>query len=575
MKIEVDKNYADLYANMVTANPSDYCDTIKQAVKRYKRWKKRKDIWWDNLKANEALDFMQTFIRHVKGEKAGQLLELEPWEMFGFAQLYGWQKQNAKGENVRVISEVYWQVPKKNGKTLIATGAMTYAMYCDDELGANLYCCASDFDQAQYAAGPFASTIQNSPELYANTQIFKGKGGTVQSAIYRYAVNGIVYQNEFKVQTKNIEKIEGSNPSFVLNDELHAQKNMDQYDNFKSAMANRKQPIMFNISTAGKGSTSLGMRVYKESKTILKEDNDDSRLVLIYEPNKNYDYTDRKVWKMVNPNLGVSVSMEFLEKQFKAAERSSHGKAEFLSKHLDVFVNGADNYFSNEQVEPILRPDLMQGLEGMPAWIGLDLSKTTDLTCVSINIPTLNEDGKSVLKVKQMYFIPYENIEYREQEDNVPYRQLAERGFLQFCDGRLIDQEQILEYIRELMETYEIQRINYDPAMAGRLIEMIENLGVECVAVPQYAQALNDVIRDTERLLNEHLLVTDNPLLVYCFLNVVVVENMNGMLVASKRKSIKKIDGAAAFFDAHKSTIDEMMDMDTDELEDYFKEIYR
>ncbi|MSE19001.1 terminase large subunit, partial [Pantoea agglomerans] len=117
MKIEPDVNYADLYAKQVSKNPKAFPSSIKKAVKRYKKWKKRDDIWWDNLKANEALDFMQTFVRHVNGELAGQLLELELWQMFGFAQLYGWQHLNAKGDECRVISEVYWQVPKKNGKT--------------------------------------------------------------------------------------------------------------------------------------------------------------------------------------------------------------------------------------------------------------------------------------------------------------------------------------------------------------------------------------------------------------------------------------------------------------------------
>ncbi|MGQ7181914.1 hypothetical protein ACUOA5_46600, partial [Escherichia coli] len=105
--------------------------------------------------------------------------------------------------------------------------------------------------------------------------------------------------------------IEGSNPHFILNDELHAQENMDQYDNFKSAQVSRAEPIMFNISTAGKGSSSVGMRVYREAKEVLKKEDNDSSFVMIYEPNKNYDWTDRKVWAMVNPNIGVSVTMNW------------------------------------------------------------------------------------------------------------------------------------------------------------------------------------------------------------------------------------------------------------------------
>lgn len=293
--IEQGVNYADEYAKMVTKRPSKYPKTIRDAVKRYKKWKKRKDIWFDVDKANEALDFMESFIRHVNGDLAGELLVLEPWQKFGYSQIYGWQRINEKGKTVRVIREVYWQVPKKNGKTLLGVGGLSYSMYGEGEKGAECYCCASDFGQAQYAAKPYAAAVMNSEALFESSQIFKGKKDTIEGIVYRFTIDGISYTNSFNVMSKAADKIEGSNPYFVLNDELHTQKNMDQYDNFRSAMVNRDQPLMFNISTAGRGSSSVGMRVYKEAKQALKDDDDDSKLVLIYEPNKNYDWEDRKV----------------------------------------------------------------------------------------------------------------------------------------------------------------------------------------------------------------------------------------------------------------------------------------
>ena len=101
----------------------------------------------------------------------------------------------------------------------------------------------------------------------------------------------------------------------------------------------------------------------------------------------------------------------------------------------------------------------------------MDLSKTTDLTCVSLNFPTHGEEGNSILKVKQMYFIPTDNIEFREKEDNVPYTDMVERGFVTFCDGKMINQDQVMDYIVECMNLYDVQQINYDPAMSQKLIE--------------------------------------------------------------------------------------------------------
>ncbi|MRB61619.1 terminase large subunit, partial [Bacillus thuringiensis] len=368
--------------------------------------------------------------------------------------------------------------------------------------------------------------------------------------------------------------LEGKNPYFVLNDELHAQENMDMYDNLKSAQISREQPMMLNISTAGKGASSVGMRVYKYAKLVLENDDDDSLFVAIWEPNKNYDWENRKVWEMVNPNIGVSVTMEQLEIEFKKAKQSVHSKAEFLSKHLNVFVNGADNYFEHDQVHHVLVEDLGD-LTGEICYLGLDLSKTTDLTCVSLNFPSHDDEGRSIIKVKQMYFLPNENIDFKEKEDNVPYTDMVERGFATFCDGKMIDQDQVMEYIVESMDVYDVQQINYDPAMSQKLIEKLENLGLECIAVNQYPNVMNAMLDDSEILIYEKRLITDNPLFVYCALNVVVVTNINGMKAPSKRQSKKKIDGFVAFLCAHKETMMVMDSITEEGMDELIGDIYR
>lgn len=574
MVIEQNVNYADIYAKQVRKTPKKYPKTIRDMVDRYYKWKKRKDIWFDVDRANEMMDWVETFVRHTKGSLAGQPFILEDWEKFAYSNIYGWVHKNEEGKTVRVIREAYIQIPKKNGKTLVAVGALGYSMFGEGVLGADCYCCASDFNQAQYAAKPFASTILNHDALMNASQIYKGPKGTVSSVIYNYIHDELAYTNTFIVMSKNIQSIEGSNPHFVLNDELHAQENMDQYDNFKSAQISREEPIMFNISTAGKGSSSVGMRVYREAKEVLKKDDNDSSFVMIYEPDKGYDWTDRKVWAMVNPNIGISVTMSALETEFISAARSAHKKAEFLSKHLNVFVNGAENFFEQDQVEHIL-VDELGDLTGETCYLGLDLSKTTDLTCVSMNFPLYNDEGRAILKVKQMYFIPSDNIDFREKEDNVPYRDLAKKGFVTFCDGKMIDQDQVLDYIIECMNDYDVQQLNYDPAMSQKLIEKCENLGLECLVVNQYPNVMNAMIDDTERLVYERRIFTDNPLFIYCALNLVVVENINGMKGPSKRQSKKKIDGFVAYLVAHKESMMQMDDIDENSMDELISEIYR
>ena len=157
----------------------------------------------------------------------------------------------------------------------------------------------------------------------------------------------------------------------------------------------------------------------------------------------------------------------------------------------------------------------------------------------------------------------------------MPYRELAERGFVTFCDGKMIDQDQVMEYIIECMEIYDVQQLNYDPAMSAKLIEKCENLGLECICVNQYPNVMNAMIDDAERLFYEQRLITDNPLFVYCALNLVVVTNFNGMKGPSKRQSKKKIDGFVAFLVAHKETMMQMDDIKESGMDDLISEIYR
>ena len=77
--IERGVNYADQFAKMVRKKPKEHPTTIKDAVNRYYRWKKRKDVWFDVDRANEMMDWVETFVYHTDGELAGQPFILEPW----------------------------------------------------------------------------------------------------------------------------------------------------------------------------------------------------------------------------------------------------------------------------------------------------------------------------------------------------------------------------------------------------------------------------------------------------------------------------------------------------------------
>lgn len=573
--IDFETNYADEFVKYAENNPELIPDTVQAVIKRYKKWKKRKDIWFDVEKANAMLYFTETFLKHAKGKWAGQPLILELWQKFYFANIYGWQKYNADGKAVRVIRTAYLQVPKKNGKTIMGGSPVIYGMYGEGVKGADCYISANTFDQCQNAAIPIALTIENSPDLRPGTRIYKGKEDTVRSVKYTFVEDGMKYANTLKILTKDNAGNEGKNPYINYFDEVHAQMDREQYDNLRSAQIAQDEPLNIITSTAGKQSGSLGSQVYAYAKEVIKKDNDDSWFAMIYEPNKKYDWEDKKVWIMVNPNMGVSVNLEFLENAFKEAKQNSFNKAEFLSKHLDVFVNYAETYFDKDQLEKMLIKSLGD-IQGETCVLGVDLSRRTDLTCVSIQIPTYDEEGKPILKVKQMYFVPEFGIEEKEQKRNVPYRALADKGFVTICPGKTIDEDMVNEYVEWVFENFNLVQINYDPALAAKLVEKWDMLGVTVAEVPQYPTHMNEPFDDFEMLLLQDRIYTDNPLLIFCAENAKIITNINNLKAPSKRKSPEHIDGFVALLIGHKETLNMMEGQVLDETYDnYLDDIYR
>ncbi|RHW37312.1 terminase large subunit [Neobacillus notoginsengisoli] len=580
--IDFETNYADIFAKEVERKPKLFPDSVKLAVKRYRKWQKRKDIWFDVEKANAMLYFTETFLKHAKGRWAGQPLILESWQKFFFANIYGWQKYNENGKAVRVIRTAYLQVPKKNGKTIMGGSPVIYGMYGEGVKGADFYISANTFEQCQNAAIPIALTIENSPDLRPGTRIYKGKEDTIRSIKYTFVEDGIKYANTLKVLTKDNAGNEGKNPYVNYFDEVHAQMDREQFDNLRSAQIAQDEPLNIITSTAGKQSGSLGAQIYAYAKEVVKDDNDDSWFGMIYEPNKKFDWEDRKVWLMVNPNMGVSVNMEFLENAFKEAQQNSFNKAEFMSKHLDVFVNYAETYFDKEELERMLVEDIGE-IAGETAVVGVDLSRRTDLTCVSINVPSFDDHGEPLLKVKQMYFIPEFGIEEKELQRNVPYRELAKAGYVTLCPGKTVDEDMVDEYVQWVFEHCNLVQINYDPALAEKLVERWEMLGLQCVEVPQYPTHMNEPFDDFEILLLQErtvngeiraAIVTDNPLLIFCAQNAKIITNINNLKAPSKRKSPEHIDGFVACLIGHKETLN-MMDISTDGLDEMISKIYR
>ena len=106
----------DIYVEQVTSGEIPACRSVVAAVERHVNDLSQvgdTDFHFDRASAEHVIDFFY-FLRHSKGEWAGQVIRLEPWQQFVLAMLFGWKRS----DGTRRFRTSYLEVARKNGKAL-------------------------------------------------------------------------------------------------------------------------------------------------------------------------------------------------------------------------------------------------------------------------------------------------------------------------------------------------------------------------------------------------------------------------------------------------------------------------
>ncbi len=175
-------NYQD-YIDGVLSKEIIVCKNIHLAVKRHvdDLEKSNSDdfpYYLDNKEAERPIVFIQN-LKHTKGEWASKNLsiELEPWQQFIVASVFGWRK---KSDKLRRFRKVYIQVARKNGKTTVLSGIGNYCFFCDNpkETGVEVYYIATKKEQAKLAWEEAERQIRKSKALAPLTTTSYNKLGS-------------------------------------------------------------------------------------------------------------------------------------------------------------------------------------------------------------------------------------------------------------------------------------------------------------------------------------------------------------------------------------------------------------
>ena len=500
----------------------------------YSPWKTRGDCTFDAHAARIAIEFFPRFLVHIKGQLAGKPLELEQWQKDIIGTLFGWKRP----DGTRRYRTAYIEVPRKAGKSTLSAGIALLSLYLDDEPGAEIYSCAAEREQASIVFEIAKENVIRNPVLKERSKIYQ------KSIVVTDPRTGAM-TGSYKVLSSDAHTKHGYNPSCVIFDELHAQPNPDLWEVMKTGMGARVQPLMIAITTAGFDRHSVCYQQHDRAKRIIDGTTDDETfLPVIYGADEDDDWTDEATWRKAQPNLDISVPVEFYRSECKVALDSPRFENTFRRLYLDQWTE-QDVRWLNHQKWLDLGVDLGD-LSGCLCFGGLDMANVQDLAAFSLLFPD-EEEGRWMLK--SFFWLPQETIHRRSKADGVPYDQWAKNGDVFVTPGDSVSYKQVRHDINELGERYNIKMIAADKWNATQLVQELDGDGFNIAMYPQGFAGMNGPSKELERLIMmEHIEHDNNPVMNWCIRNVATDEDRsgNGNIRPSKKKSKERIDGVVS-----------------------------
>lgn len=482
--------------------------------------------------ATRAERFFSELLVFVEGEKAGKPLKLEEWQRKIVRDLFGWVRPDG-GRRYRLA---YIEVPRKNGKSTFAAGIALYLLLADKEQRPQVYSCAGDRDQARIVFNAARAMVERGSEP------LKAKAELRQYQI-RSRANGGWYE----ACSADDYRGHGLNPHGIIFDELHVQPNRLLWDAMLSGRGARKQPLVLAITTAGHDRSSICWEMHQRAAAaIANPDSDPTFYGCIYGAADKDDWTSEEVWRKANPNLGVSVSLEFLREECTAARNNPAHENVFRNLYLNQWTEQAVRWLPMEHWDECQEDISLEDFAGEPCWMGLDLASTRDINALSM---LFRRDGEYFVFVR--YWMPAECKDIRGKQDRAQAKRWAEQGLIQQTDGDVTDYGVICADICDLAERFDLQILGYDPwGPARALAQQLTASGFPADKLREFRQNIGSFAapsKEFERLVTGHKIHHDgDPVLRWMVGNVAAERDRNDNIRPSKSRSADKIDGVVA-----------------------------
>lgn len=492
------------------------------------------DCYFDQASARRAIDFIETQLCHVEGAVARMPFILESWERCIIANLFGWLRPGGS----RRFREVMVYIARKNGKTPLAAAIALYMLFADGEIGAVVQCAATSHGQASKLFRHAAGMVRLNKGLRGRTKILNSN-----------AERKLVYEateSTLEAIHASPEGQHGGNPSCVVVDELHAFPDFEFYGVLRTSMAsaNRRHSIFLVITTADVDRDSPCNEMREHAVRVRDGLVDDPTfLPAIYEGDVDDDYREESTWRKANPNLGVSVSIDYLRSEAKKAESHPSIRNDFKRLNCNIRTSVVSAWIDvHEWDQNVGGSDPARDLDGWPCAIAVDLSATRDMTAV---VTVLKVDDVFVWIPR--YFVPEGFIPLAGRYQRM-YEDWAEDGVLTVTEGETVDYALVEDSIVADAEIYRADEIHFDRKFGGSMMSRLQDEhGLTVVEVNQGITSMSPMLKLVDTLVGRRRIDhRGHPILRWNIGGAMVKKDENENIKLVKNKSTSRIDGLIA-----------------------------
>lgn len=478
-------------------------------------------------------------INMATGLKAGTPTHdaIAPFQWFFLVNALCWKHKD--NPTKRRYEKSVLLIARKSGKSFLVALIFILLLLIEPEYS-EFYSVAPDRELSGIVKKEVEQTIEKSPKIQKYFYITKGR------------VECTLTKSVYVPLATSENRMDGRKANVFVADEVGALRTRYPIDAMQSSQMNMVNRTGILISTAYE---SLNNPMTEEVEYAEKVLNglvpDETLFALLYKPDDSKDWTSDKSLIEANPLVtDLPENLEYLKKQRNTALELTSAKKNFLTKHMNIFVDGddAEVYITTDDLKLCMIDDY--DWTGREVYVGVDLSQTTDNTAISMVTYDAELDE---YVAKAWAFIPEDNAANKTKIERVDYFMMRDNGYAFFCGDKVISHRYVEDFVLSLEEKYgvSIRGIGYDRYNCISSANRWYEAGLDTVEVKQHSSILHPATKLVkERVLKQSFKYIKNQLLEINFSNAREVQDTNLNTYVNKKKSIGKIDMVVSVLNA-------------------------